>query len=169
MADSYSLAVIVYDGLDTADQAFDAMRMAQKDRDLDIKEAAVLQKEDGKVKLSNKGFVGTGKGSVLGLIVGGLLGGPLAGLVIGGLIGFVRSGDRRRLRDTLEESLGSGQSALAVVVRDDHWQSVADATATFEGELVINQLSAAALETLETISQDEDLTRAKAETVEESD
>ena len=73
------------------------LQKLQKEEAIDIKEAAVVTRgASGKIAVDNLGFVGTGKGGVLGLVIGAVaISAPLAGLLVGGLIGFSRSGDRR--------------------------------------------------------------------------
>jgi len=165
MAGEYSFAVAVYDGPASAQAVFNILKDLEKEEALDIKEAAVVTRaSNGKIKMSNLGFVGTGKGGVLGLILGAVaVSAPLAGLVVGGLIGFGRSGDRRRLKMMLDDELGADQSALAIVIKQADWAAVAEATKQYPGELIMSEMSDDALATLEGIAGDEDFSEAKAE------
>ena len=82
----YDLAVIVFDGRYTANEAFETFKSIEMRTDTKIHDAAVFYRtEKGKIKLNNKGFVGGWKGGTIGLGVGILLGGPVGGAVVGGL------------------------------------------------------------------------------------
>jgi uncharacterized membrane protein len=111
MAEDYSFALVVYDDYVGAKSVFSILQKLQKEEAIDIKEAAVVTRgASGKIAVDNLGFVGTGKGGVLGLVIGAVaISAPLAGLLVGGLIGFSRSGDRRRLKEVLDEELGVRQ------------------------------------------------------------
>lgn len=165
MTESYSFALVVYDDLVGARAVFNILQDLQKEKALDIKEAAVVTRgPSGKVAVDNLGFVGTGKGGVLGLVIGAVaVSAPLAGLLVGGLIGFARSGDRRRLKELLDDELAMNQSALAIVVKEADWEAVAEATKDWEGEIVKSSLSDEALATLEGLSADEDVATAQGE------
>lgn len=169
MASENNFVVAVYDGPATAQAVFNILKDLQKEETLDIKEAAVLTRApNGKIRVSNQGFIGTGKGGVLGLVIGAVVvSAPIAGLVVGGLIGFARSGDRRRLKEALDEQLEANQSALAVVVKQADWRVVAEATKQYPGEIIMSEISDEALATLEGIAGDEDLDEARAAAIEE--
>ena len=50
-----SLFVVSYSGRDTADQAYDTLRVLEKDHKIDIKTAATVQRKDnGKLKLKHR-------------------------------------------------------------------------------------------------------------------
>jgi uncharacterized membrane protein len=167
VANDYSFAVAVYDGPASAQAVFNTLKQLQKEKALDIKEAAVFTRSGGgKLKMSNEGFVGTGKGGVLGLVMGAVVvSAPLAGLVLGGLIGFGRSGDRRHLKKVLDDALGADQSALAVVIKQADWAAVADATKGYAGEIVMSEMSDDALATLEGLADEDDFKAATAEAI----
>ena len=169
MAQDYSFALVVYEDLVGARAVFDILQGLQKEQKLDIKEAAVVTRgPSGKIAVDNLGFVGTGKGGVLGLVIGAVaVSAPLAGLLVGGLIGFTRSGDRRRLKELLDHELGMNQSALAIVIKEADWESVAEATRGWSGEIIKSELSDEALATLEGLSEDEELTTARVEALDE--
>ena len=89
MPNDYSFIVAVYDGPASAQAVFNILKNLQTEKALDIKEAAVFTRSGSKIHMNNQGFVGTGKGGVLGLVIGAVVvSAPLAGLVVGGLIGF---------------------------------------------------------------------------------
>jgi uncharacterized membrane protein len=150
MAD-YNFVVAVYEGPATARVVYNKLDELQEEKYLDIKEAAVFTKAPGgKVEVQNLGFVATGKGGFLGLLIGAVIASaPVAGLAIGGLIGFVRSSDRRKLKKLLVDELGPSQSALAVVIRQADWKVVAEATADYPGRIVMSEISDEALAALE--------------------
>lgn len=170
MAEDYSFAIVVFDDYVGAKTVFNILQKLQKEEAIDIKEAAVVTRgASGKIAVDNLGFVGTGKGGVLGLVIGAVaVSAPLAGLLVGGLIGFSRSGDRRRLKELLDEELGVRQSALAIVIKEADWEAVAEATKGWPGEIIQSSLSEEALATLEGLSAEEDVADAKGEALEES-
>lgn len=167
MATEYNLVVVVYEGPAAAREVFNRLDELQKTKRIDIKEAAVVTRgPDGKLRMSNLGFVGTGKGGVLGLFVGAVVAGaPLAGLVVGGLVGFARSGDRRRLRHLLDEDLRSDQSTLALVIKSADWNAVAEATSDYPGEIIMSQLGEEALAALEGIADADDVAEATTDSL----
>ena len=170
MAENYSFALVVYDDYVGARAVFNILEKLQEEKAIDIKEAAVVTRGgSGKIAVDNLGFVGTGKGGVLGLVIGAVaVSAPLAGLLVGGLIGFGRSGDRRRLKEVLESELGPRQSALAIVIKEADWEAVAEATKGWTGEIIKSSLSQEALATLEGLSAEDDVAEAKGEALEES-
>ena len=170
MANNYNLVIAVYDGPASAQVVYNAVKDLEDGGELEVKEAAVVTRSSGgKISMSNKGFVGTGKGGVLGLVVGAVtVSAPIAGLLVGGLIGFARSGDRRRLKQLLDENLGPDQSALAVVISPGGWSKVEGATPGYEGEVIDQPLSDDAIATLEQLAEEEDLDAARAEVVEDA-
>jgi uncharacterized membrane protein len=168
MAKDYSFAVVVYDGPASAQAVLNILKDLQEEETLDIKEAAVFSRYGNtKISMSNEGFVGTGKGGVLGLVIGAVVvSAPLAGLVLGGLIGFGRSGDRRHLKQVLDEALDADQSALAIVIKQADWAAVAEATKSYPGEIIMSELSDEALATLEDLADAEEFKAATAEAIE---
>lgn len=159
----YDLAVVVFDGEETADQAYDMMKTRSDRTGMTIHDAAVFRRtSSGKVKLDNKGFIAGWKGGTIGLGIGLLLGGPVGGAVVGSLIGFGRSGDRRDLRSLLEDRLGIEQSALAIVVEDGNREEIAEALRLMSGEPLYVELQGDSLTKLEELAEDDELT-AEAE------
>ena len=171
MGSEYTLVIAVYDGPASAQVVYNSMKQLEDDGELDVKEAAVITRSSGgKVSMSNKGFVGTGKGGVLGLVVGAVaVSAPIAGLLVGGLIGFARSGDRRRLKHLLDDRLGPDQSALAVVISEDGWAKIDESTPGYEGEVLSQPITDDALATLEALAEQEDLSEARAEVIDDTD
>ncbi|MGI9614214.1 MAG: DUF1269 domain-containing protein [Acidimicrobiales bacterium] len=164
----YDFAVVVYNGTDTADSAFDVLKELEKEDKLKIHDAAVITRTDqGKIKLNNKGFIAGGKGGAIGLVIGAVLGGPIVGAVVGWAVGFFRSGDRREIRDALNEKLGLEESALAAVIEDAKWDDILPAMEHLGGEPLHYQLQGESLAKLEQMAEeDPDIEAAAAEELE---
>lgn len=164
----YDFAVVIYEGTDTADRAFDALRDLEKQDMLKLHDAAVITRTDkGKIKLKNKGFIAGGKGGAIGLVIGAVLGGPIVGAVVGWAVGFFRGGDRRDIRNALNEKLGIKNSALAIVVEDANWEEIVPATEHFGGEPIHYQLQGESLAKLQQMAEeDPDIEAAAAEEME---
>ena len=157
----YDFVVAVYDGLGTADEAFDTIKSLEGHDRLKIHDAAVFTRTDkGKIKLKNKGYVGTWKGGTIGLGIGLLLGGPIGGAVVGGLIGFGRGNQRRNIRGLVDEKLGATQSALAVVAENVEWAAVEAAMTRFNGTMLYEELTGESLAALDALQSDEDVVAA---------
>ena len=157
----YDFVIAVFDGLGTADEAFDTVKSLEDHDRLKIHDAAVFTRTDkGKIKLKNKGYVATWKGGTIGLGIGLLLGGPIGGAVVGGLIGFGRGNQRRNLRGLVDEKLGETQSALAVVAENVEWAAVEAAMARFEGTMLYEELTGESLAALDALQSDEDVVAA---------
>lgn len=164
----YDFAVIIFDGPETANEAFETMKAMEKRTDMTINDAAVFTRsEKGTIKLNNKGFIAGWKGGTIGLGVGLLLGGPVAGALVGGLIGFGRGSDRRQLRSLVNERLGLRQSALALVVENADRDEVAGALGKMGGEAVYTELQGETLVKLEELAEDEEVTAEAEEAFEE--
>jgi uncharacterized membrane protein len=164
----YDFAVIVFDGPDTADEAFETMKAMEERTDMTIHDAAVFTRSDkGAIKLNNKGFVAGWKGGTIGLGIGLLLGGPVGGALVGGLIGFGRGSDRRELRRAVNEKLGARESALALVVENADREQIRGALSTMGGEFVYTELQGETLLKLEELAGDEEITAEAAEAFEE--
>jgi uncharacterized membrane protein len=167
-----STFVIVYKGQDTADKVYDTLRELQKQKKIEIKTAAVVtRKENGKLKLNHKRRVTVGKGIVGGGALGLLILGPgaiLAGAVVGGVIGSSRSGERRELKEFLDDKLGQDESALAILISDADWEAVRAATEAVygRGEVLTMELTPETEAELNALTGDEEVTKAIAEEVE---
>lgn len=163
----YDLLVVVYDGKDTADRAFDATKELEEQGMLKVREAAVFTRNDqGKIKLKNKGYVAGWKGGAIGLGIGLLLGGPIAGAAIGGLIGFARGNDRRNVRGMVNEKLGTNNSALAVIAEDINWEAIDKSATDMGGELMHAELQGSSMTKLEELAADDDVQEATEEEIE---
>lgn len=166
----YDFAISVYEGQDTADRAYDAVKALEKDGVLSLHDAAVIYRTDsGKVKLKNKGFVAGWKGGGIGLLVGALLGGPLLGAAVGGFVGWVRGDERRDLKDQVGDHLGPDDSALAIVAENADWDAVAAAMEPFGAAFTYAELKGDALSKLEELTSDTEVTGAAEMDFEEVD
>lgn len=162
----YDFVIAVYDGLGTADEAYDTIKSLEGHDRLKIHDAAVFTRTDkGKIKLENKGYVSTWKGGTIGLGIGLLLGGPLGGAVVGGLIGFARGNKRRNLRGLLDDKLGATQSALAVVAENVEWPAVEAAMERFNGTMLYEELTGESLAALDALQEDDDVIAAAREEI----
>jgi uncharacterized membrane protein len=173
-----SLFVLSYSGRDTADQAYDTLRQMEKDKQVDIKTAMVVNRKDnGKLKLKHKRRLTVGKGLVAGGAVGILVGGAVApallgGAAVGALVGASRSGERRELKGFLEDKLGPDDSALAVLIKEADWAAVDEKMVSYGGENLVVQLTdddAAAIEAMATNEEVVAAVEEEVEVVEEDD
>ena len=124
----------------------------------------LLGRWEGKIRLNNKGYVAGWKGGAIGLGVGIILGGPLGFAAVGGLIGYMRSEDRRRLRDTVNDKLGLDQSAIALMLEDPiDWDVLREVGAQFGAELLQAELRGEPLTKVEELTEDEDVQQAAEE------
>lgn len=166
----YDFAVIVFDGPDTANEAFEAVKAIEARTEMKVQDAAVFYRtENGKIKLNNKGFIAGWKGGAIGLGIGLLLGGPVGGAVVGGLIGFGRGNDRRNLRGLMSDKLGLHQSALAVVLENTDRDAVEAAMEGLGGEAIYTELQGESLAKLEELTEDDEVTSEAEEAFDEID
>ncbi|UCG26309.1 MAG: DUF1269 domain-containing protein [Chloroflexota bacterium] len=168
-----SLFVVSYSGRDTADEAYDTLRQMEKDKQVDIKTAMVVNRKDnGKLKLKHKRRLTVGKGLVAGGAVGILVGGAVAPAILGGaavgaLVGSSRSGQRRELKGYLEDKLGPDDSALAVLIKEADWAAVNAKMEPFGGEDLKVELTAEDQAAIDALSADEEVAAAVNEEEEE--
>ena len=148
---SETLVYAVYDGQDTALQAFKTMRSAQAETGERIESYAVVSKDmKGKVHVRDQRKRDSGVGAVLGAVVG-LVGGPLgvaAGATAGGAVGYLTGDAVGISRDNVESmkaSLTPNSSALVVVLEDRWVQNVErDMNQAHAREVIANQIGAGA-------------------------
>ena len=168
-----SLFIISYSGRDTADEAYDALRQMEKDKQVDIKTAmTVTRKDNGKLKLKHRRRLTVKKGLVSGGAVGLLVGGAVAPAVLGGaaigaLIGTSRHGDRKEVKGFLEDKLGQDDSALAVLIKEADWAAVHEKMEPFGGEDLMVELTAEDEAAIDALSEDEEVAAAVNEEEEE--
>jgi uncharacterized membrane protein len=123
-----SLVFAVYDGENTAKEAFAAMKSSQKQGVIHIDSYAVMSKDQkGHVHVKSTQKRHAGAGAIIGAMVG-VLGGPAGvavGAAAGGGIGYL-TGDAVGIpKDTINQiksSLTPGTSAIVAVV-DEQWAS----------------------------------------------
>ncbi len=145
----------------SAAQALKALKQAQREKLISIKDAAVLRKDEkGKLHIKETADMGGGKGATLGGVAGaaiGLIAGPAllvpaaVGALVGGLTAKLRdSGFSNERLKTLGESLKPGSSAIIAVV-EHKWvaevekamaEAGADAVTAALGADIANQLEA---------------------------
>jgi uncharacterized membrane protein len=123
---SESLIYAVYNGQDTAGEAFKTMKSAQHATGERIESYAVVSMDlKGKLRVRDQRKRDAGVGAILGGVVG-LLGGPIAvaaGATAGGAVGYLTGdavGIPRDQVESMKQSLTPDSSAL-VVVLDDRW------------------------------------------------
>ena len=173
-----SLFIISYSGRETADNAYDALRQMEKDKQVDIKTAmTVTVKDNGKLKLKHRRRLTAGKGLVAGGAVGLLVGGAFAPAVLGGaavgaLIGSSRHGDRKEVKGFLEDKLGPDDSALAVLIKEADWVAVNEKMEPFGGDDLVVALTDEDAAAIEAWGDTEEVAAAadvEVEVVEEED
>jgi uncharacterized membrane protein len=123
-----SLVYAVYDGEDTAKNAYAAMKDSQKQGVIHIDSFAVISKDQkGKVHVKSTQKKGARAGAVVGALVG-VLGGPVgvaAGAAAGGGIGYLTGNAAGIPRETINDikaSLVPGTSAIVAII-DERWAS----------------------------------------------
>jgi uncharacterized membrane protein len=164
---NYDLIIAVFDGRARADEFFTVAKSKEADGAFHIKEAATFHRDEhGKITLNNKGYVAGWKGGGIGLGIGILLGGPLGFAAAGGLIGYMRSKERRELRDKVNAKLGAEQSAIALMLEDPiDWDVVREIGNAFDAELLYAELRGEALVKTEELAEDEDVQKAFEEEI----
>ncbi len=167
-----SLFIVSYSGRDTADEAYDTLRQMEKDKQVDIKTAMVVNRKDnGKLKLKHKRRLTAGKGLLAGGAVGLVLGAAAAPAVIGGaavgaLIGSSRHGDRKAVKGFLEDKLGPDDSALAVLIKEADWAAVEAKMEPYGGEDLKVELTTDDEAAIEALGDDKEVAAAVEEEVE---
>lgn len=155
------LVMLVFNDKDAAKQAQDVLKQAQKDKEIEIVNAAVLESdENGKThykELADLKF--RKKGRILGGSAGALLaiaGGP-AGLLVSAVAGAAIGGGLSRLKDkgvpneTLKEmasKLAPNSSALIALVELTWVEEMIEEVAQYTKEVVKHELSKEATEAL---------------------
>ena len=141
----YTLAVISFEGEDTAKEALKVVKRLQKEKKLTIEDVVAARKDNkGKVKLVQGKELTAAKGArrfgVAGLVAGTLLGGPVAGAVLGAALGgFAGSksdkGFDNKMLLELSEELEEGGSALFALVSDMDADAVDGSMQELGGEM----------------------------------
>jgi uncharacterized membrane protein len=138
MAAPLELIISAYDRPDQARQMLASIRRSVQDGNLEIKDAAILVKDErGQVRLDDTQDVTPGQGALFGAITGGLIGllagpaGALAGAMAGAATGGVGAAliDMGFSNDQLKElqaSMPAGSSALVILVEHTWIQKLVD-------------------------------------------
>jgi uncharacterized membrane protein len=127
--------VVAFTDENMADQALAELKEAKSKKEFDFEDAAVIRQDaNGKVKYSETGDMGAGKGAGIGALVGGVLGilggpgGVVLGAGAGAAIGGVAASGDRGFRDenlkTMGVALQPGTSAIAVITSHDFLKEV---------------------------------------------
>lgn len=163
----YDLIVAVMDGREKADEFYTVAKSKEAHGAFHVKEAATFKRDEyGKIRLNNKGYVAGWKGGTIGLGVGILLGGPLGFAAAGAAIGYLRSAERRELRDKVNTKLGPEQSAIALMLEDPiDWDVVREIGNTFGAELLLAELRGEALAKTQELTEDEEVQKAFEEEI----
>ncbi len=143
------LLVVVFDDLEEARKARDAVRAVQKESHLSLDDAAVIVKDaSGKVHVDgemDRGVkVGAGVGALLGLLVMFMF--PISGLIIGvvggGIVGKLMGDhvDKKFVKE-VSDSLKPGGSALFLVIRSGSPAALRGALEGLKGQVYQTTLS----------------------------
>lgn len=145
-----TLAVIAYDGKDTASQAAQALARMQKEFLIELEDVAwVTKSPEGKLKLhqgtSLTGVAASG-GALWGFVFGLLFLAPLAGMAIGAATGaivghFSDIGIDDKWIKEVAASIPNGGSALFVLARNAQQERVLPEMAKFGGKVLKTSLS----------------------------
>jgi uncharacterized membrane protein len=147
-AQSETLIVAVYEGQNTAMQAFKTVVKGQGETGERVEEYAVVSKDPkGKVHVLDQRKTEAGMGAVIGAVVG-LFGGPAGAAVgagAGGAVGYLTGnavGIPREKVDSIKQSLTPDSSALIVVLYDRWRQDVErDMKQAHAREVISNQIA----------------------------
>ena len=147
------LVVAAFKDEDSAKEALQDLKQAQKERLIKIENAAVLRRDQkGKLHITETQDMGGGKGAALGGVGGaaiGLIAGPAllvpaaVGALVGGLTAKLRdSGFSNQRLETLGESLQPGTSAIVAVVEHTWVGEVEEALAEAEADVMTAEIGA---------------------------
>lgn len=147
------LVVAAFQDEDTAKNALNTLKDAQREKLIKIDNAAVLRKDEkGKLHITETQDMGGGKGAVIGGVIGGAIGilaGPLlfvpaaVGALVGGLYAKFRdSGFENDRLEAFGEGLKPGTSAIVAVVEHRWVQTVQDALAETAMDTMTAEISA---------------------------
>ncbi len=141
-----TLLAITYPDPNRAKQAMESIDWSDFDHLIDVKDACWIGKENGELKVHERGHPAAGKaavGGALGLLVGGLFALPVVGLAAGAALGAQRGKKREREIDeqfvaSVGAQLESGGSAIVLLYEGgaDTAKAAAD-LAKFGGQLHI--------------------------------
>ena len=167
-----SMFVVAYKGKNTADQVCDSLRDLQRLEKVKIKTAAVITRlGNGQLNVRHKRRITVGQGAVgggvLGLLVFGTGGGILAVGAVGALLGARGASQRSALHEFLDDKLGQGDSALAILVSDADWMAVRAATEQVygRGDVLSMELTPEDEAELNALAENDEVAAAIAEEV----
>ena len=159
---SASLIAVGYEHDEIAERALTTLSDLAQEKSLELKDAAVVVKDDaGRVELRQSqlaaGETVVGGGSI-GLLIGLAIGVPVAGALLGlagggGLAGFHRGISDKRMRKFGEE-LPTGHAALFALVANVDWDVLHDRLAPYGGEIAASELDDDVVAALDTGSAD---------------
>ncbi len=148
MASAHLIAV-GYEQEEIAERALGALRDLAEERALELKDAALVVKDDaGHVELRQSKELAAGEsvvsGGSIGLLLGLAIGVPVAAALLGlagggGLAMFDRGISDKRMRRFGEE-LGSGHAALFALVADVDWAQLHERLSHYGGEVAASEL-----------------------------
>lgn len=146
------IIVARFEGMNRARPALDELREMDRDDEISILNAVVIQKDyQGKVETSSDGDVRSGEGALFGALVGaiiGFLGGP-AGVVVGAAAGAVTGGvtaamvdfgfDAKTL-DSLKSNLTPNSSLIVLLVEQEWSERVGNEIQLRHGQVIHQSL-----------------------------
>lgn len=148
MASAHLIAV-GYEQEEIAERALAALRDLAEERALELKDAALVVKDDaGRVELRQSKELAAGEsvvsGGSIGLLLGLAIGVPVAAALLGlagggGLAMFDRGISDDRMRRFGEE-LGTGHAALFALVADVDWAQLHERLSLYGGEVAASEL-----------------------------
>lgn len=145
-----NLIVMTFDNSDEASQVREAIRQAEGRGQISLDDSAVVVKdESGKIHIKNQLDRGVKVGAVAGGVIGLLLGSlffPLAGLLTGvaggAAVGALTDlGIQKSFVKEVAESLGPGNSALFIIVRQADPEAAMATLRPYKGEIYHTSLS----------------------------
>lgn len=156
--ESKDIIVIVFDGIDGAREAFEALADVRGGSYVRVEDTAVVYKDaDGTVKTDNQVSHGAkmtaGSMGAIGLVVGFLLGGPIGGAAVGALSGALVSrlagmGIDGKFIKQVRDDLKPGTSALFLLTRPEARDMVVASMGPLQGTLYYSSLPPEAEELL---------------------
>jgi uncharacterized membrane protein len=146
---SAHLIAVGYEQEEIAERALAALRDLAEERALELKDAALVVKDDaGHVELRQSKELAAGEsvvsGGSIGLLLGLAIGVPVAAALLGlagggGLAMFDRGISDKRMRRFGEE-LGAGHAALFALVADVDWAQLHERLSHYGGEVAASEL-----------------------------
>ena len=146
---SYLIA-ITFSNEEEASQVRETLRKEERSGYLNLDDSAVVVRDaDGKLHVKDeldRGVkVGAVGGSLLGLLIGGIIF-PGVGLILGGLVGagfgaLLHKGIDKKFIKEVEESMEPGSSAIFFISRDDRPDAAIASLRPYKGKIYSTTLS----------------------------